>query len=47
VTGAGRDETEAERLERNLEELLGELRVALLFLVLWFALPARRRATRA
>jgi hypothetical protein len=26
---AGRDETEKERLDRNLEELLGELRVAL------------------
>lgn len=28
-SGAGRDETEDERLDRNLEELLGELRVAL------------------
>ena len=27
--GSGRDETEGERLDRNLEELLGELRVAL------------------
>ena len=27
--GSGRDETEAERLDRNLGELLGELRVAL------------------
>jgi hypothetical protein len=27
--GTGRDETEKERLDRNLEELLGELRVAL------------------
>ena len=27
--GSGRDETEHERLDRNLEELLGELRVAL------------------
>ncbi|MEK6228602.1 MAG: DUF6328 family protein [Actinomycetota bacterium] len=27
--GSGRDETEYERLDRNLEELLGELRVAL------------------
>ena len=29
TSGAGRDETEEERLDRNLEELLGELRVAL------------------
>ena len=28
-SGSGRDETEEERLDRNLEELLGELRVAL------------------
>ena len=28
-SGSGRDETAAERLDRNLEELLGELRVAL------------------
>jgi hypothetical protein len=28
-SGSGRDETELERLDRNLEELLGELRVAL------------------
>ncbi len=28
-TGSGRDETEKERLDRNLQELLGELRVAL------------------
>ena len=28
-SGSGRDETEGERLDRNLEELLGELRVAL------------------
>ena len=28
-TGSGRDESEEERLDRNLEELLGELRVAL------------------
>jgi len=28
-TGSGRDETEEQRLDRNLEELLGELRVAL------------------
>jgi hypothetical protein len=27
--GSGRDETEAERLDRNLQELLGELRVIL------------------
>jgi hypothetical protein len=29
VAGSGRSETEAERLDRNLQELLGELRVAL------------------
>ena len=29
MTGSGRDETEEERLDRNLDELLGELRVAL------------------
>ena len=29
MTGSGRQESEAERLDRNLEELLGELRVAL------------------
>jgi hypothetical protein len=29
MPAAGRDETEKERLDRNLEELLGELRVAL------------------
>lgn len=28
-TGSGRDETETERLDRNLQEFLGELRVAL------------------
>jgi hypothetical protein len=28
-TGSGRDETEHERVDRNLQELLGELRVAL------------------
>ena len=29
MTGSGRNESEAERLDRNLQELLGELRVAL------------------
>lgn len=29
TAGSGREETEEERLDRNLEELLGELRVAL------------------
>jgi hypothetical protein len=29
VTGSGRHESDAERLDRNLQELLGELRVAL------------------
>ena len=29
MTGSGRDESEAQRLDRNLQELLGELRVAL------------------
>ena len=29
MTGSGREESEAERLDRNLQELLGELRVAL------------------
>jgi hypothetical protein len=29
VAGSGRDESESERLDRNLTELLGELRVAL------------------
>ena len=29
VTGSGRQESESERLDRNLQELLGELRVAL------------------
>jgi Family of unknown function (DUF6328) len=29
VSGSGRDESESERLDRNLTELLGELRVAL------------------
>lgn len=28
-SGSGRDETEEERVDRNLDELLGELRVAL------------------
>ena len=29
MTGSGRHESDAERLDRNLQELLGELRVAL------------------
>ena len=29
MTGYGREESEAQRLDRNLQELLGELRVAL------------------
>ena len=35
--GSGRDETEAERLDRNLGELLGELRVALAGVQVLFA----------
>jgi hypothetical protein len=50
--GDGREETSKERLDRNFEELTGELRVVITgvqvlfafpFATLWFAMPLLRR----